>query len=98
MMIKKIEPKEALKVLKDNIHYSLYELNEATKNDTNSRLIRSIRALDELVNKAKPEKVIKWLSDGSMACCPWCHGAEYAEERHNYCHFCGKALDWCEND
>ena len=54
--------------------------------------------LQELVDKATPEKVIKWLSDGSMACCPWCHGAEYAEERHNYCHFCGKALDWSEHD
>lgn len=100
-MSKKTEPKEALKVLKDRIHYSLYELNEATKNDTHSRLIRSIRVLDELVDKATPKKpnnYQKYSSDSdAWGKCPDCNKdvCDYADK---YCPNCSKAIDWSEND
>ena len=64
------------------------------ENEKNGNLETEVKLIQELVDRATPKKVIKWLSNGSMACCPWCHGAEYAEQRPNYCHYCGQALDW----
>ena len=98
-MNKKIEPKDALKVVKDNIHYSMYELKEATKNNTNSRLIRSIRTLDELVDKATPIKPKNQRYDnvhsvGGGVC--KCESLVY--EFHSFCPNCGQAIDWSEND
>lgn len=97
-MFKKIEPKEALKVLKDNIHYSLYELNEATKNDTNSRLIRSIRALDELVDKATPLPRIKPKDSFYLWACPNCKTDFIDNQKSKYCTECGQRFEGSEND
>lgn len=96
-MNEKMKPKEALRVLKNNIHYSLYELNEATKNNTNSRLIRSIRTLDELVDKATPKKIEEplRLEQGLCGECPRCTAFV---QNSNYCGHCGQKLDWSEND
>ena len=58
--------------------------------------IKYKKLLQELVEKATPKKVIKWLNDRSMACCPICHTAEYAEEIPKHCHYCGQALSWEE--
>ena len=54
--------------------------------------------LEELVEKATPKKVVKWLNDRSMACCPQCGAAEYAEKNPKHCHYCGQAIDWSDKN
>ena len=54
--------------------------------------------LQELVDKTTPKKVVNWLRDKSMACCPYCDSAGYSEEKHNHCYYCGQAIDWSGED
>ena len=52
----------------------------------------------ELKAKATPKKVVNWLRDKSMACCPYCSSAGYSEENPKYCYYCGQAIDWSEEN
>ena len=54
--------------------------------------------LQKLVDKAKPEKVVNWLRNKSMACCPYCGSPGYSEEKNKHCYYCGQAIDWNEDD
>ena len=60
--------------------------------------IKYKKSLQELVDEATPKKVKNWLADKSMACCPICNMPDYAEEKTNYCRYCGQALDWSKDD
>ena len=78
---------EAWKVIKHTTNYDVRVFDDSDE---------EIRLIQELVDKATPKKVVKWLNDRSMACCPICHSAEYAEEMPKHCRYCGQALDWSE--
>ena len=54
--------------------------------------------LQELVDKATQKKVVNWLRDKSMACCPYCGSAGHSEEEHKYCYYCGQAIDWSDEE
>ena len=77
---------------------ALDELDDGFHNLNNNDVDKIVAVFKELVDKATPKKVVKWLNDRSMACCPICHSAEYAEEMPKHCRYCGQALDWSEND
>ena len=65
--------------------------------------------IQELVDKATPKKPIaEYVVDGRYCVCPEC-GALLDEEcllktykclreGHQYCHVCGQAIDWSEED
>lgn len=61
--------------------------------------------LKELVDKATPKKpIVKYdnFGDGTL-CCPNCNQSivnvwSKRKYRPKYCHYCGQALDWSEED
>lgn len=68
-----------------------------------------INTLKELVDKATPKKPIsKYIVDGRYCVCPECGALldeecllktyECLREGHQYCHVCGQAIDWSEED
>ena len=69
----------------------------------------AVYKLEELVEKATPKKPIsKYIVDGRYCVCPECGALldeecllkthECLREGHQYCHVCGQAIDWSEED
>lgn len=65
----------------------------------------SLDTIHELVEKATPkEGVLGYNNFGdSTLCCPNCKKTivnvwSKADYKPNYCHYCGQALDWSEED
>jgi len=56
------------------------------------------QVLIDLVKKATPMKVVNWLNNKEMACCPVCNQAHDSEELIKYCLLCGQRLDWSEDE
>ncbi len=89
---------EALSRMFDNLNYaSNYYLDDKCDDDYD--------ILFELVEKATPkEGVLGYNNFGySTLCCPNCKKTivnvwSKAEYEPNYCHYCGQALDWSEED
>lgn len=82
---------EAWDTIKKNVRYSLYELNQKSKVNPTSKLIKSINMIDEVVDKATPKVPIHYEKK-----CPNCrsyaiHKEDY-EELHKYCPDCGQAI------
>lgn len=61
----------------------------------------NIRLLQELVDKATPKKLVRYDFSKEWQC-PNCGSGNGEYEgtvgTHNYCHFCGQALDWSDED
>lgn len=67
------------------------------------------KIMQELVDKSTPKKPIsKYIVDGRYCVCPECGALldeecllktyECLREVHQYCHVCGQAIDWSEED
>ena len=61
--------------------------------------IESVKTLQELVDKATPKKLVRFDFSKELHC-PNCGSGNGKYEgtvgTHNYCHFCGQALDWSD--
>ena len=62
-------------------------------------MVKELNALQELVDKAAPKKVEKNIEGASY--CPNCKvvvANKNIINDLNYCHYCGKALDWSDEE
>lgn len=59
-------------------------------------IIKNIKLLKELVERATPKKVVKMRADSEYASCPGCRQSVNCLEE--FCHCCGQKLDWSKED
>lgn len=94
---------EALEYLTEEA-YSNYFRKYVQTSQENVCLFKSVKALQELVDKATPKKPDVNINNGY---CPNCHqafGLERTKEAmirprwFSFCPYCGQAIDWSTND
>ena len=89
---------EALKTVKKSCISAAMEFNFGELFEEEEK---ALSTLQELIDKATPKKLVRYDFSKEWHC-PNCGSGNGEYEgtvgTHNYCHFCGQALDWSDED